>query len=641
MSHIVITYELDDTTASNYNYDSNKIEFTSSGAKLKLVDFPSQTYTQPFTSSTGFTFDAAKTEFVAGKCQQKDKAPANSVCWATYTSSTDLSYIASGDATATITGSPVIANNRFECYGGVNENAIYNNSNIGTIQDTGTVRKKWTAGYSGGPAANTTIFQLGDATNNNKFIFFHALTGNTLRISAWDSTGTPIHTAAIIGAPFLPTAGNTYEFSVNFTASTGVIEVYIDGVYQGATPATTFTRTGTNYLYIGAGTTYAVADGAYEDVILYDTVQHSGGAGGNYTPGYTLEERRYLEDLITNPNFTYAGLGTTQSFDGFTTTQTGLIRMNVNGEYWTGSAWASSDDSYAQMNDPATINTNISALTAADTVSIKMRTQDVNIQMDIDVLNVEYTGQHYPTDNPTIEIKSGVSSDGIHGWHEDDVTIPSGATLKYVLPRAPAYWWSGAAWVSSNETYAQSNTSSEISTNIGSLDITAGNTVKFLAFLNSDGTVTPTIKTLRLEYDFYAILPLPAHTVVYGQCIDLGQNVLSGSIISVKSYNPFKHGDNIVIIDTSTTSDANGHFELDVIETETVGEEVFMEFEHTVGAETTTVRYDNIIIPNVTSVSIDFLLGNKLPNDVKYYKEGTADDANEDPLYLLGTFRAI
>lgn len=633
MSHIEVLYTLDDVSAANYTYDSNKIEFTSSGAKLKLVDYPSQVFNQPYTSDTGFTYNSAVTEFTGGKCQQKDQWP-NADAAADYASSIDLSW-GGGSLTGTATGGAGVSGGELDLTYSDVRYVDYSATGNADSTQVGAWRMKFRPNYSGTPSSANIEIHLGESGSRNNQIQVAHITGSgKIRVVFYDTTGTLISTTDL--GVFNPTSGTQYEMELNWDLTTGASRFFIDGIQSGATITSTGTRNAASIIRVGSnydGT--ATSNFKADDIIFFPTVQHT----ADYTPGYDVW--KYKEDLVTLPDFTYTGLGDIQSYDAFASTQTGTIRFNVNGMYYTGSVWASSDDSYNQMNDPSTINSNIGTLTPADTVSIKMRTVTNHSQQYADDLDLTYTGQRYPVDNPTIEINSGVLADDIHGWLEIDVTKPSGTELKYVLPRAPALWWNGASWASSNETYAQSNTRQEISDNLGTLDISSGNTIKFLAFLNSDGTVTPTVHQLRLEYDFYSVVDLPDHTTVFTQSIDLGQNLLSGTVLTIKSVTPFMHGNNIVMIDTSATSDANGVIEIDVIETETVNETVYITIEHTVGDETWSVIYENITIPNVTSVSLETLVTGKEPNSLAYYKAGTLSTSVVDSAYIKGVFKAI
>lgn len=606
MSHIEIIYTLDDTTAGNYTYDSDKIEFTSSGAKLKLVDFVAQIFNQPYTSDSGFTYDSALTEFVAGKCQQKDQQP-NADAAADYSSSIDLSW-GGGSLTGAATGGASVVAGELDLAHDDLRYVDYSATGNADSTQVGAVKLIFRPNYSGTPSTAQVETHLGESGNhNNQISFAHIVGSGKIRVSFYNTAGVLISINDL--GVFNPTVGVEYEFELNWDLTTGASRFFIDGVQSGLTITSTGTRNAASIIRIGSNFDASLnSNFKVDDIIFYPTVQHT----ANYTPGYDVW--KYKEDLITLPNFSYSGLGTLQAFSTFSTTQVGAMRMNVNSEYWTGSAWAASDDSYAQMNDAATINTNISTLTPSDTVAIKHRSTDQNGTMQsIDDLTVTYTGQKYPTDNPAVEITTGVLADALYSWAETDVTTPAGTNLKYILPRTPDIWWSGSSWVASNETYVQSNTQTDIAANLATLDISVGNTLKFLAFLNSDGTATPIIKQLTMDFDFYKISPFPSHTIVYGQSISMEPLALADTVVTINSYNSFMHGDNAVMLEETATTSADGTFDMDVIETETVNEKVFVKLEHTEGTETTLVIYDNVIIPDVDSVSLGTLLAGKKP----------------------------
>ena len=78
-------------------------------------------------------------------------------------------------------------------------------------------------------------------------------------------------------------------------------------------------------------------------------------------------------------------------FSLFATSVTGAVRFNIDDQYYS-SGWLASDDTYAQMNSTADINSNIDTLengTPVYTVPIKARTQDTNTQMKISALSVK------------------------------------------------------------------------------------------------------------------------------------------------------------------------------------------------------------------------------------------------------------
>jgi hypothetical protein len=501
----MVTQIYDFTTPGNYQFDSNKMS-VSGKAQLILEDLANLIFNQDFASGAGFTFDdPTKAEVVGGKLQQKDQVPLNTITWATYTTSVNLNWAASGSLVPTLVGPPVINGNRLECFGGIQKHAQYDNVNFASLGNTLAIKMKWTPNYSGSPPANRGMIELkAPSTNFNRMMLFHGGTG-AFRITTYSATGVPSHVAANLGAAFSVTSGQTYEIELNITASTGIIELYIDGVYQGATPVIPFTRDGAtvSYLYVGGGTTYVNTDHAFEDLILFDTVQHSGGAGGNYTPGYTLPEGKYVETFVTLPSFIYSGIGNIQSLDGFTVADANSPRYIVNGEYWNGAAWVASDNSYAQASSSAQVNTNIGSLTVADTVIVKVVFPDQNNLGEVDDLDLEYTGQLYPTSNPTIKHLGPVNAGSLTSFAAV-LNAPAGTEVRFTAEvDGQEKYWSGLAWVNSNQTLAQTNTLADFAANITTLITTNGNTIFApIVYLNSDGSATPDIDTITVIFTF-------------------------------------------------------------------------------------------------------------------------------------------
>jgi hypothetical protein len=604
VSNLTITYPLDDTSQANYTFDSDKIEFTASGAKLKLIDNPSQTFVQDFSSDVGFSYNTDVTEFVAGQLQQKEQWT-NADSAADYNTSIDLSW-GGGVLTGTAVGGASILNGELDLAHDDLRYVDYNAAGNGDSTQVGSVLMKFRPNYSGSPTTAQVLIHIGrNALRNNQITLSHISSG-TVRISFYDFNGVQI-TQTDLGI-FNPVLDQQYEFLLTWDLSAGSIKLYIDKIQLGSTVTATGIRTAPLLFRIGSNYIAALLSNfKVDDLILFPSVI----LPTDYPVGYDVW--KYKTDLIAVPIFSYAGLGDVQSYDGYSTIQTGAILANVNNQYWNGSAWVSSDGSVAQMNTASEINANISTLTANNNTSIKLRTQNNHIQQDIDNLEIDYTGQIYPTDNPSIQVNSGVAADAIAAWTEIDVTKPANTELKYIIPVSPALWWNGSSWSSSSLTYSQSNTSAEITTNLGSLDISTGNLLKFIAFLNSDGSDTPLIKELKLEYDFFDTSSLPNQVLVYGQTISMFPELLEGVVVTINSYNPFEHTNNIVMIATSTTTNQNGDFELVVIETETVSQNTFVKFEYQEGTEHIEVIYDNVIIPDQDSISISELLAGKEP----------------------------
>jgi hypothetical protein len=111
-------------------------------------------------------------------------------------------------------------------------------------------------------------------------------------------------------------------------------------------------------------------------------------------------------------------------------------------------------------------------------------------------------GAPYPVTNPTIETNSGFPFTAVLTSFTETATKPVNTEIQYIISidNGVMYlYWSGAAWVASAGTYAQSNTAAIVNTNIAALG-TSG-TLKFKAFLHTtDITATPELNNVHTQF---------------------------------------------------------------------------------------------------------------------------------------------
>lgn len=503
------TEDFEDADGLTFDPDEVTVTVVAGKAQIELSDNPSQTFNQDFSSSTGFTFDSDKTEFNAGVVRQKDTTPTDSRLGATYTSVTDASWNKDGSTTGTLNGTPTISGNKLVCTG---TQGVYYTA---TEDGTAAVKFKYTPNYTGGPPANINMITLWNGTNNNNRIALtHSPSGDTFRMTLNDNTATSvIATATTIGAAGVGLVASTeYEIELNWDNSSGVVRLFLDGALYGTLSPGAWTHgTGTTRLYVGASPNiYDRAEADYADVVLFNTVQHTSG----YTAGYSLEETIYVTDAVTLPIFSYSGAGSIQTFDAFSTTDTGSPRYTLNGNYWNGSAWVASSDTYATASSESDVNTNIAALTASDTLTVKIIWQAANTpQMNTDDLTVTYTGQDgYVTTNPTVTIDTAITGN-IKQWNSftETATKTGSDEIQYILSDdgGTTYkYHNGTTWTTSDGTYSQSNTATVVNSNIGTFPITTDG-MKIRLFLHSDdGTTTPAICELVVNYGLGEVLIL-------------------------------------------------------------------------------------------------------------------------------------
>jgi len=555
------------TTPTNYTYDTDKVEITGGKAQLKLTDNAGETFTEDYADDTDFTYDSDKAEFDSGQVQQKSQSQANATFGATYTTDIDGSW---GDGTlkGTAAGGASVSGGKLDLRGGGVKNVVYDAVGNSNFVQTGTIRWRYTPNYSGTPAANRYLFAIGMAAGNNNLLYMYHSNTARLYFICYNSSG-----AAILNTFFdtwtTGVAGTEYEFELNMDFTTGDVRLFIDGVQKSTTKSAIGTRSNTaTKMVIGSSINGAATSDCYmNDVVVFNTVQHT----ANYTPGYTLADDLYAETKVDLPQFSYSGVEAIQALTAFAETGTGTPRYILNGEYWNGAAWAASDDSYAQASSAADVNTNIGSLTVADDIDVSVVFPDGGTQNAVSNNVLTYTGKIYPDDDPTVTFNSTIRMEGLEGF--DETASKTGSDeIKYILRKESTdYYWDGAAWSSSNGTYAQSNTAAEIETNKASF-ASLGTTVTVIAFLHSnDGSTTPELDQVTVEYDFSGEASDDISIcTVYGYQTDSEGNPSTAAVTATLTKDGVKYKDNILIRKTliTVTPNSEGYFELDLIETE-------------------------------------------------------------------------
>jgi hypothetical protein len=557
--------------SDNVSIDSATTEVTGTGTALKLQDNAAQTFTQDFTNDTGFTYDSDKTEFVAGKMQQKDCRPANATFYAPYSDTIGIDAAWGG---GTLTGTPFLGANVVSNKLDLNYDDIryveYSAVNNGDSQQVGCIRLRITPNYAGLPSSTKNIYSVfnTNASNVNNITIYHA-TDRTLRFLIYDSIGNLV---SLLVGTWNQNQGQRYEIELNWDITTGASRIFLDGVQTGATDTNTGTRSSSiNIIRVGTGFAKGTtSDFSIEDVLLFSTVQHT----SNYTPDWSdICEYIYARDVITLPNFSYSGAGSIQSYNSFATTESNTPRYTVNGKYYNGSAWVASSDTFETASTQATVNANISSLTAADTVSLKMLWDNSNsVIMDIDQLVTGYTGQVYPLTNPRVDILPLVLHTDLISFVET-VVEPGSDEVRWMLSKEiNYYYWNGAAWVISNETYAQSSSGADVVANIGSFNALNENLSTSVAFFlhSNTGITTPEAQSIEIEYDFvFGLHVTPGKCLVYGYIKDDGTAIANATIDVVAEPDQAVYGDDQVqcIADQQTTSDVNGFWSVLLVET--------------------------------------------------------------------------
>lgn len=546
------------TTPSNYSYNTNEIELAAGSAKLKLqqadVDF-----IEDFADDTGFTYNSTYAEFTGGLVRQKSVLPANSICGAKYTSSLNLNWGTTGFSSLAYTanGTPVLSSGKLDCVG-VN-GLYYSDALIGALSGDFVAKFKYTPHYSTSPATNVNIITFSPvAGSTDRIALFNSPSGNNIRITANGLSAVTFDT-------WEPTAEQEYTFELICIANQ--ISLYIDNVQLGTSKTITPGQgTSAVRVWFGAYTDlYNIANAAFDEFILYSTAAQ--------TSTYTIPVATYLETSVILPEMQHTGDGTIKLFNSFSTTETGTPRYTLqigqsgNYLYWNGSTWTVSDGTYEQANDSSVFNTNCGSLpvNGEEYGQFKIIFPDSNTISSVSELTANMNVDiGYLTTNPTIETVSSFRSDELVNYLETSTKTGSDEIKAVLKKNGVSYYHNGISWVTSDNTYTQSNTATEILTYISTFT-TIGVNIKIKWFLHSaDGTTTPYLDNIYIEYDFSGELPTLTTITYYGYLRSITQYLTNESI---KVRAAWTIGDSTIITDEWETIETNsiGYWEYDLV----------------------------------------------------------------------------
>lgn len=327
------TLNYNTSTEGSYAFNSNKIEFDSEKATLKLLE------------------GAQGDETCAGK-------------W--LSSSLNLTRGA-GTLVGTGTGSPVVTSGKLDLTGALVKYVDYDADQNTDSQQSGCVRFKLTPNYTGSPSTTMVFLAINeDASSStvNRVDILQFTSGN-LSARIWDSSG--VKQVDITDA-WSPSSGTEYEFELNWDITAGVSRFFIDGVQFSTTNAGTGVRSSAISLLRFGSDPQGVntSDFKIDDFQYFSTVQH--------TTDFAGEIPRTVSTYSTDdPKITLASGLSIGELIGFTAdiatpTNTAVqFILNVDGQdkYWDGAAWSNSDGTFSQSNTASDINTNAPALLSA------------------------------------------------------------------------------------------------------------------------------------------------------------------------------------------------------------------------------------------------------------------------------------
>lgn len=537
---------------------------------LLLQDLAALTFTQNFDSSTGFTFDAGKTEFISGVMRQIDLRPPNASFHANFNTNEDGNW-GNGTLTGTLVNGAIVANGKLDLTGGAAaKHSAYSASGNADHISKMAIRFDFIPNYTGSPSSTTQtafIIRKDDLGGNENLLGFnHMVTSGQFRLNLFNNIG---NVNNIDFGVFSATSGVKVEVEINIdlTPSSEAIRLFIDGVQFGATSTIAVTRDSNINIFKIGGT--ANTEFKIDNFIVFSEVQHT----ANYTPGIVIPAIIFASDTIDLPNFLYTTVGAVQSLNLLAVTEVGTVRYTFEGKYFDGADWVNSDGSFAQANTLADVNTNIGTLVVIGetTISVQVVTTDSNTLASVEDLILTYTGQEYPSEGSLLTLATFIAKDLLGAGFIEEVTTPTNTAIKYAIDvNGQDKWFNGSAWVNSDGTFLEANTELEMQTNLDTL-LSISSIIKIKIILQTTDTqITPDILSLTVQFDFGAIDPgAPLQCQVFGYIKDIEGLPVSGAVVSFvpdRVSKEYREATSSIIAKTvSRTTDTNGFFSINLI----------------------------------------------------------------------------
>lgn len=607
----MLTQTITYNTSTNFTFDSDLIT-VSTVLKSSLVDSPGKILAETFDTSTGFTFVTATAEFVGGQFQSVDNLNGATLAVPFTDGATGTS--GTGDLEGTLLNNATVTGGRLDASGGLTKHLTYDAT--GKINAAkGSIEFVWTPNYSV-PASTSTIFKFAEtSTSTNNQLFIYHDTASALRITSNRSTGTSIHSGVPFGTLFV-TVGASYDFSYNWNYVDGVHQLFINGTQQGSTLASSGGRsddtTSITYLSI-ANDVYS--DAYYDNVITYTEPQHTAA----YTSGITIPAYRYLESYAQSPLESTDGSpdGTLVSVDSWVVTGDGSTQFTFNTPagvaYWyDGAGWTLSSQTYATSNTPAEIIANIISFPfPPNTTEFRygIVLSDSNTLRYISDLDITYTHQFYSTVPGSCIVNSGVITDQLCCFTQTGATIPAGSTQKFVLNiDGVDQWYDGNGWTVSSG-YTEANDYTTVAANIEDVSFSDGENVKVKNWLTSTGTLSSSLVSVSMGYNFAHEAESVTTCVIYGTVGDLAAQGLSSATITASSRDTIVTNNNFLRKSVAATTNTDGEFDISLAETETISKTMDIEIKITdLDGKVKKQKYRSLTIPNQTTAKLEDII---------------------------------
>lgn len=217
----------------------------------------------------------------------------------------------------------------------------------------------------------------------------------------------------------------------------------------------------------------------------------------------------------------------------------------------------------------------------------------------------------YSVEDPSIIVGSSITTDSLLGFSESSIK-PSNTDIKYyLLINNAAMYFTGGAWVSSDTTFAQTNTAAQIDTNKALLNLSAGSTFKPVALLNTTtGDATPTLTSVTINYDFVAPTPTQPNECIVDCFLEdiIGNTAVVGAKLTAQLLHAIVINGIVILPSKQEVSFNNqGYAQISLISTDIVVPPALYQFSITFGQ--TTVDFVPVAVPTLDDVSLLSITG--------------------------------
>jgi hypothetical protein len=607
-------------SSANFIYDSSKIDFVGGVAKLNTANNPNQSFSQDFSSSVGFTFNASKSEFNAGILRQKFQRPSGiATMYSSFTNNENASW-GDGNLTGVLENGASVSGGQLDLTGGGARRVVYDATvKLTSDPQRGTIRVHYRPNYTGNPAANQTIFHvLKTAVDFSNQIELYHDTASAFRMNLKNSANGSI-VAGIGFSSLSMTAGQLYVIEFNYDFTGGAQRLFVNGNQQGATLSYAYTRD-SNQAHLQLGNDSGNTNFKVDDFIIFNSVIHTAAHTGDLP--YTYQETDYLSDAITLPQFSYTFPENIVTFTSLLITSSAFERWTINGGsgeyYFDGSNWVVSNGTYAQASTSAQMINNLASFPVSNNITFKIYTASSNNQATIDLLQLNYTGRKYDTSDPFITTNAGIYIDAL-SFFDSVNSIPALTGIQFILnvDNVDKYF-DGANWVDSNGSYSQSNSIAQIQAQYTSFSsfVALGVLFKVKVLLRSNtGLSTPEITSHTFTYDFFGVPPVEINEcIVYSFIEDILQDIPDFTSLNAKLYventSLINQGGKLFVpFKNSVNYNTVGYAEISVINTVESQKKLSFSIEY-IGSDNLvkTVKLPSKVIPDQVSINLATLL---------------------------------